>query len=79
MLFRSPWNEVQAEPQHGRKPDKVKPLAQYLSEYLAGGIDRTHEAGFPVDFTKEGLRLVLEPALEAYESTENVKIRIERA
>ncbi len=53
-----------------------KPLAQYLGEYLATGIDRTHEAGMPMDYTKEGLKPVLEQALEAYESTENVIIQI---
>ena len=56
----------------------VKPLAQYLAEYLATGIDRTHKAGYPVDYTKKGLKPVLEQALDAYESTEQVKIRIER-
>ncbi len=55
---------------------KPKPLARYLAEYLATGIDRTHEAGMPVDFTQEGLKPVLEQALEAYESTENVIIQI---
>ena len=60
------------------KPDKVKPLAQYLAEYLAAGINRIHEAGMPMDYTEEGLKPVLEQALDAYESTENVKIKIER-
>lgn len=61
-----------------RKLHTPKPLAEYLAEYLATGINRTHEAGMPVDFTEEGLRLVLEQALDAYESTENVKIKIEK-
>lgn len=61
--------------QHSREPE-LKPLAQYLAEYLARGIDRTHEAGMPVDFSKEGLKLVLDPAFDAYESTENVLITI---
>jgi len=58
--------------------NKPKPLAQYLGEYLATGIDRTHEAGMPMDFTEEGLKPIFEQALDAYESTEQVKIRIER-
>lgn len=55
-----------------------KPLAQYLGEYLVTGIDRAHKAGYPVDYTKEGLKPVLEQALNAYESTEHVKIKIEK-
>ena len=57
---------------------KPKPLAQYLAEYLATGIDRTHEAGMPMDFTEEGLKPILEQALDAYQGTENVTIKIER-
>ena len=53
------------DPQHGRGPDKVKLLAQYLGEYLR------HEI---VDVDLE----LLEQALDAYQSTENVTIKIER-
>lgn len=67
-----------AEVNFTRKIPTPKPLAQYLAEYLATGIDRTHEAGMPVDYTEEGLKPVLEQALDAYESTEQVKIKIER-
>ena len=42
------------------EPDKVKPLAQYLSGYL------------------NAEQLPIKRALDAYESTEQVKIRIER-
>jgi hypothetical protein len=56
----------------------IKPLAQYLAEYLATGIDRTHKAGMPMDYTEEGLKPILEQALDAYQSTENVMIKIER-
>jgi len=73
-----PIRGIPAEDRHGCKPDKVKPLAQYLGEYLATGINRTHGAGMPVDFTEDGLKPIFEQALDAYESTENVKIRIER-
>lgn len=50
-----------------------KPLAQYLAEY----IDRVHEVGMPMDYTEEGLKPIFEQALDAYESTENVKIKVE--
>lgn len=55
---------------YGREPDKVKPLAEYLAEYVE-----------PLDHSNSyiiGWRELLEQALDAYESTENVKIRIER-
>jgi len=54
-----------ADPQHGREPEKVKPLAQYLVEYLH------YEIVYDVD------RELLQESLDAYESTEQVKIRIE--
>lgn len=55
-----------------------KPLAQYLAEYLATGIDRVHEAGLPMDYAEEGLKPIFEQALDAYESTEQVKIEIKK-
>ena len=61
-----------------RKLRTPKPLAQYLGEYLAAEINRAHEKGYPVDYTREGLKYMLEQALDAYESTENVKIKIEK-
>ena len=68
----NPWNEAldigtPTNPQHGREPDKVKPLAQYLGEYLR------HEIS-----TYRSLDPILEQALDAYQSTENVTIKIER-
>jgi len=62
--------------QHGRKPNKVKPLAQYLAEYVEQEVE-VAPAG-RVTFLIESWRELLEQALDAYESTENVKIRIER-
>ena len=57
------------------EPENVKPLAQYLGEYIE------HECGMVDVFTTSGAvswRELLEQALDAYESTEQVKIRIER-
>ena len=62
-------NKIQAtppEPQHGREPDKVKPLAQYLTEY---NCEHTGSR-----FCRE----YFQQALDAYQSTENVTIKIER-
>ena len=69
----NPWNEAQVtspDPQHGRGPEKVKPLAQYLVDYLQ------HE--HPVGFNRLFWKRIIEQALDAYESTEQVKIRIEQ-
>lgn len=63
------------EPQHGREP-KPKPLAQYLSEYIDHELcSNTDHAPCSAHGTWHEL---LEQALEAYESTEQVKIRIEQ-
>jgi len=62
-------------------PDKVKPLAQYLGEYIEHEIETENILSLD-DF--EGLSLynswreLLEQAFDAYESTEQVKIRIEK-
>ena len=75
------------EPQHGREPDKVKPLAQYLAKYIEH--EHTEGEGYAAYFINsypDGsvnldigcLRAVLEQALDAYQSTENVTIKIER-
>ena len=53
------------------KPNKVKSLAQYLAEYLE------HEGDIlPANIGDS--KAVLEQALDAYQSTENVTIKIER-
>lgn len=63
---------IPAEDRYGRELDKVKPLAQYLAEYVEYELE---DAGRADTHTWHEL---LEQALNAYESTENVKIRIER-
>ena len=60
-------------PQHGREPDKVKPLAQYLDKYLEAAWKGAIDCAVGVNGQE-----LLKQALDAYESTENVKIRIER-
>ena len=46
----------------------MKTLARHLAEELAKGIDRLHEKGLPMDFTKEGLEPILKQLIEVYES-----------
>ena len=58
------------DPQHGREPNKVKSLAQYLGEYIY------HEL-CPGTVHGSWYKL-LQQALDAYESTENVKIKVEK-
>jgi len=61
---------IPAESRYGHEPDKVKPLAQHLGEYLA-----------PLDHSNSyiiGWCDLLKHALDTYESTENVKIKIEK-
>ena len=77
---------IPAEDRYGRKPDKVKSLARHLGEYL----EYEHEDydkgisfidSYPdgsINFDIAALESVLKHALDAYESTQNVKIRIER-
>ena len=56
----------------------LKPLAQYLAEYLATGIDKMHEVGLPMDFTEEGLKPIFECALNAYKSGESITIKFHK-
>ena len=51
------------------EPDKVKPLAQYLDECIQRSI---------LVVGDYSLQPLLEQALDAYQSTENVTIKIER-
>ena len=73
-------NEVPAEDRYGREPDKVKPLAQYLDEYIEHEVE-INNISPEVDelFAYDSWRELLQQALDAYESTEQVKIRIEPA
>ena len=74
--------DTPAKPQHGREPDKVKPLAQYLDEYIEheielGNIEEFATAGHAI-FLGNSWAWLLEQAFDAYESTEQVKIKIEK-
>ena len=78
------------DPQHGREPEHgtlvcelpaPKPLAQYLGEYIEYEIEDNNidsDAGSDALFLWQTWQQLLEQALDAYESIENVKIRIER-
>ena len=56
--------------------DKVKPLAQYLGEYIENEAKLGNLSYYV--YGRKPWRKLLEQALDAYESTEQVKIRIER-
>jgi len=73
------------EDQHGREPNKVKSLAQYLAKYVEQEkwnfstiTTEFRGAGHSVEIDINDLKGVLQQAFDAYESTEQVKIRIER-
>lgn len=59
----------------------IKPLAKYLDEYLTQDlftyIDRRY-GDERIGIKPDALKRILEQALDTYESTENVKIRLER-
>ena len=78
ILCEKLQTSIPAEDRYGRGPDKVKPLAQYLDEYIEhevelGNISPEVDELFAYDSWHE----LLQRALDAYESTEQVKIRIE--
>lgn len=58
------------------KPEP-KPLAQYLAEYLDAELTRV-SSGYREYYSEATLQGWFEQALDAYESTENVKIKIEK-
>ena len=70
------------DPQHGREPES-KSLTQYLGEYLEQEKDVFANFGPPnclprIEIDIDSLRELLEQALDAYQSIENVTIKIER-
>jgi len=65
-----PLDGTPAESRYGRQLGAVKPLAQYLMEYIE------HETGMDCHYGT--WRDLLQQALDAYELTENVTIKIER-
>jgi len=71
---------IPAEDRYGREPEKVKPLAQYLDEYIeheTNGGKVSQEIG-NLWRHYDSWHELFEQALDAYESTECVKIKIER-
>jgi len=82
-IFNSNGSEIEtgvdyvtsAEDRYGRQLGAVKPLAQYLSKYL----DDLETCGaYGVTGDTGDLEDTINRALDAYQSTEQVKIRIER-
>lgn len=60
-------------------PHKVKPLSQYLDEYIEREVELGNIRPVVSDlFAYDSWRELLEQALDAYQSTENVTIKIER-
>lgn len=80
MIIHFPPDAPPPKPQHGREPEKVKPLAQYLDEYIEHEADELGNISVAVGelYAYNSWRELLEQALDAYESTENVTIKIER-
>jgi len=72
-FFRVVETGIPAEDRYGRESDKVKPLAQYLAEYLEQEIIKKYQ-----NKREYWMREMVEQALDAYESTENVRIKIEK-
>ncbi len=65
------------DPQHGREPEP-KPLAQYLGEYVDYEAELLNiQSGIRL-YEYNSWRELFKQALDAYESTEQVRIRIER-
>jgi len=80
-FFRVIETGIPAEDRYGREPDKVKSLAQYLAEFIEheqdNGLILTNNMMY-IKSEYNSWRELLEQALDAYESTEQVKIRIEK-
>lgn len=53
-----------------------KDLVKYLADYTAKIIDTLHKMGLPVDFSKQGLKLIIGEGLALFELSENVKVEI---
>jgi len=51
-----------------------KDLAKYLADYVEHERDRLHEAGLP--FSVDCYEIIIEQGLEAFESTEQVQVKI---
>lgn len=65
------------ESRYGREPEKVKSLAQYLDEYIEHEVDLDNIESADM-YAYNSWRQFFEQALDAYQSTENVVIKIER-
>ena len=58
--------------------DDMRTVASYLAEYLSGEIERTHKAGLPVDFSKEGLDPIISEGLKNGLDKMGLEIRVKK-
>ena len=56
----------------------MKTIASYLANYLSGGIEKTHEAGLPVDFSREGLGPIINEGLKNGLKQMGLEIRVRK-
>lgn len=52
-------------------------LAKYLADYLETGINKTYEAGLPMDFTAKGLKPIIQQGIEAFVLTQGKSASID--
>lgn len=58
--------------------DDMRTVASYLAEYLSGGIEKTHKAGLPVDFSREGLDSIISEGLKNGLDKMGLEIRVKK-
>jgi hypothetical protein len=51
-------------------------LAEFLAEFLANGVNRLHEVGMPMDFSKEGLQDPIQMGIEAFVKAEGKTVSV---
>lgn len=76
---KCPQREPEKQSWPDRKPwENIKPLAQYLDEYVQHEVENLRIGDVLAYHCACCMRELFEQALDTYESTEQVKIRIER-
>ena len=56
----------------------MRTVASYLAEYLSGGIEKTHKAGLPVDFSRKGLDPIINEGLKNGLDKMGLEIRVKK-